>query len=231
MARTAPDADVLYREQHFLFDSADGPRELVLYRCPDGRPFARKWLDTRTPQTPDFALLDARSGYREGVRTQDGRREVYVHRVGAKDTPQAALTMSPNAVIDSGFDAFVRTHWDALAAGRTLKVEFLVPSRLKFMHFKVARRDDPAAARHDEMVLRLQLDSWIAFALPHIDVGYALDTRRLRWFRGLSNLRDLRGENLTVSLRYPSDLREDRAPAAALQAARDASLDGRCRLR
>jgi hypothetical protein len=231
IARAAPDARVLYREVHYLFDSADGPREIVLYRCPDGRPFARKWLDTRTPQAPDFAFRDARSGYREGVRTQAGQRVVYVHKVGAKKTRSTPLPMVPTPVIDSGFDAFVRAHWDALAAGQTLKLRFLVPSRLKFLDFAIARRHDPDAARQGLMVLRLRLDSWLAFALPHIDVGYARDTHRLRWFRGLSNLRDIHGENLTVVLRYPPDLRETDVPAERLRTAREAKLDGRCRLR
>lgn len=230
IARNADASRVLYREEHFRYGPTDARRELVLYRCPDGQPFARKHLGGGHAVAPDFRLRDGRSGYREGVRTQDGRRTVFVHRVGAADTRSATLARVPTPVIDGGFDAFVRQHWDSLATGRTLKIDFLVPSRLKFMHFRIVRHHDTAAAARGELVLRLKLDRWFAFALPHIDVGYSLKTHRLLWFRGLSNLRDIHGENVTVSLRYPPKLRGVSVTPAALQAALDAPLSGRCRL-
>jgi hypothetical protein len=180
--------------------------------------------------TPDFTLRDARNGYREGVRTQSGEREVFVHRVGADRSRSATLPTVPMPVIDAGFDPFVRRHWQALASGRTLKIDFLVPSRLKFMHFRIARHQDARAAARGTLVLRLELDSCIAFALPHIDVGYGMHDHRLRWFRGLSNLRDMQGRNVRVLLRYRPDLRATHVEPADLEAARSAELDGRCRL-
>ena len=231
IARAASGESVLYREDHYRYTTGGEPHVLVLYRCPDGKPFARKTADVRQPLAPDFDLYDARNGYREGVRTRQGVREVYVHAVGAEGERSARLPAASTPVIDSGFDAFVRAHWDALAAGKHLKINFLVPSRLKFMDFVIMRHHDAAAAKRGEMVLRLKLDSWIAFALPHIDVGYDRDNHRLRWFRGLSNLRDLRGDNITVVLRYPPDLRKTDVPVQTLEAARTAPLDGRCRLR
>jgi len=156
---------------------------------------------------------------------RDGTRRVFVHRVGATRTRSAPLPTVDAPVIDSGFDVFIRRHWQALAAGDSLKMDFLVPSHLKFMHFRIVRHRDADAAAKGIMVFRLKLDRWFAFVLPHIDVGYFEKDHTLAWFRGLSNLRDMHGENLKVVLRYPPAQRGVRVTAAALDAARRASLD------
>ncbi len=220
---------VLYREDHYRYGPSDDRRELVLYRCPDGAPFARKTLHGPAV-TPLFELVDAANGYREGVRDNGDARQVFVRPVGADATRERGLDTPRDAVIDAGFDAYVRRHWDALAAGKTRRIAFLVPSRLDYMAFRIKRHRDAAAARRGVLVLRLELDSWIAFALPHIDVGYDMRTRQLHWFRGLSNLRDRDGRNVRVRLVYPADQRLSAVPAAELAAARKAPLDGRCPL-
>ncbi|HST28966.1 MAG TPA: hypothetical protein VLK26_11430, partial [Rudaea sp.] len=66
-----------YQEIHYLL----GDERLVVYTCPDGKPFARKTIhEGSDAQAPDFSLLDARWGYREGVRGTDASREIFVQR-------------------------------------------------------------------------------------------------------------------------------------------------------
>ena len=56
---------VLYRESHWRYRQEGVARRLVLYRCPDGRAFARKTVVERpAAQAPDFDFEDARDGYR-----------------------------------------------------------------------------------------------------------------------------------------------------------------------
>ena len=58
---------LVYRESHWRYRQDEGARRLVLYRCPDGRAFARKMvIERRRAQAPDFEFEDARDGYREG---------------------------------------------------------------------------------------------------------------------------------------------------------------------
>ena len=230
IARARADGPMLYREDHYRYGPADARRGLVLYRCPDGTPFARKTTRDADAMAPDFALDDAQNGYREGVRTRDGQRRVYVHRVGGDTTRSAPLPAVDQPVIDSGFNAFVHAHWDALVTGRTLKMQFLVPSRLTFLDFRIQRHRDAEAAARGIMVVRLELDRWFAFALPHIDVGYDLKTRTLRRFRGLSNLRDSHGNNVKVQLTYPPGLRGTDVTPEQIQAAQTVPLVGRCSL-
>lgn len=225
------DGTLLYRESHWVFAAPDGRTRLVLYRCPDGQPFARKWVrDHGQPASPDFALEDARRGYREGVRRrEDGRREVFVQRTAHDAEHSALLDETPAPVIDAGFDAFLRAHWD-LDPETRLSVPFLLPSRLGTLDFKLRRLPDQIVDGHRVRRFRLGLDSLIGFALPHLDVAYDVRNRALWRFRGIANIRDVEGDNLKVRIDFAPPERIDDARAALQDAARH-PLTGRCPLR
>jgi hypothetical protein len=193
---------LLYRESHYRFTVDGMAQHLVLYRCADGRPFARKLLrDDGDAQAPDFDMADARINYREGVRRRGNKREVYVQRT--LDTPEQAelLSMPADGVIDAGFDEYVRRHWDALAAGSTLTLPFLVPSKRMFYSFKLAKVEN--ANNASNLTIRLSLGAWYAFLLPHIDVVYDRASRRLLRYEGVSNIRDDARKNYNVRIEFP----------------------------
>lgn len=210
-----------YREIHYLF----GDERLVVYTCPDGRAFARKTIhEGSDAQAPDFSMLDARWGYREGVRGNGKTREIFVQRAPDQAQKSAPLDLPPDGVIDAGFDAYVRRHWDALARGDALRFKFLVPSKRTFYAFDLSRVDADSDATR--LTLRLALGAWYAFLAPHIDVTYDRSTRRLLRFAGMSNIRDEKLKNLDVRIEFPQ------APVAAtteqVAAARNAPLATSC---
>lgn len=219
----AVDGDaVLYRESHFLSASqGDAPAErIVLYRCPDGAPFARKRVVyDANGEAPSFELVDARLGYREGVRATGAAREVFVQREPGAAEKRGPLPDAEGLVADAGFDGFVQANWDALQAGETVRFPFLVPSRLDYFNFKVSKESEIEVDGAKASVIRLALGSWWAFLLPHIDVVYANEDRTLLRFIGLTNVRDTDGDNLKARIEFPRDSRralEDGAVAAAL---------------
>lgn len=192
----------LYREQHLMKHAADGDllTRLVLYRCTDGTPFARKHVDYRdAPKAPAFRFEDARSGFREGLRRGDGAATVFVERPGGEreqaPLPDGAL------VADAGFDPWVRAHWPRLVAGERVPMAFLVPSRLASYDFTVHE----VAVEGDTRRFRLRLGGVFGWIAPHIDVVYAATDQRLLRFEGLSNLRDDTGDDLLkVRIEFPA---------------------------
>lgn len=187
-----------YGEIHYLL----GDERLVVYTCPDGRPFARKTIhEGSDAQAPDFSMLDARWGYREGVRGNGKEREIFVQRAPDQAEKSAPLNLPADGVVDAGFDSYVRRHWDALAHGDTLRFKFLVPSKRTFYAFDLARVDGASNAAW--LTVRLSLGSWYAFLAPHIDVTYDRHTRRLLRFAGMSNVRDANLKNLDVRIEFP----------------------------
>ncbi len=197
---------LLYRELHRVERAADGSgRRTVLYRCPSGEPFARKVVDYGDdPTSPRFELIDGRLGYREGVRVGAGGYEVFFQEAADKAEESAPLPSIEGLVADAGFDDFVKRHWDALVAGQTQRFPFLVPSTLDAIEFKVRKHHEVIVDGERATVIRLSLGAWYAFLLPHIDVVYVNETRRLRRFSGISNVRDLDGDNFKVRIEFPA---------------------------
>lgn len=209
---------VLYREVHL----GDASRQLIVFQCPDGKAFARKRLQAGTmPTQPDFDFTDARNGYEEGVRGDGARRVAYVHRIGGQRSEQP-LTVPPDAVIDAGFDAFLRAHWDQVV-GRGASAPFLMTGKGKFFPVKVVAsgRDGP------ERRIELKLDAWYGFAAPTIGVSYTEATRHLRRYEGPGTIRDERGKPVDVRIEFLPTDRTD-VPDTAWDQALALPLDGRC---
>ena len=194
--------EALYREQHLMRRDTDGVllERLVLYRCGDGTPFARKTVDYRgAPKAPAFDFKDARSGFREGLQRDGARASVFVARPG--EPKQTAPLPRATLVADAGFDPWVRAQWPALNRGEQVPMQFLVPSRLRSYGFKVYEVDGEDAAGQSRF--RLRLRGLLGLVAPHIDVVYSDADRRLLRFEGLSNLRDDAGdEQLEVRIDF-----------------------------
>jgi len=226
----ATDGRLLYSESHWLLDDPAGPSRVVLYRCPDGQPFARKVVSRQGPaQAPDFELVEQPLGYREGVRGDRGARQVFVQRGAQVEERSAPLAATPMPVVDVGFDAYIQTHWDALGDGASISVPFLLPSRLRTYEVRIKRIADRVIDGHAAREYRISLASWFGFVLPHVDASYDNTSHQLLRLSGLGNIRGASGHNLDVRVDFAP---ADRAPAqlAEAQAASSAPLDGHCDL-
>jgi hypothetical protein len=220
-ARDVESGKLLYEEHHLLRREADvATQRLVLYRCPAGQLFARKQVDYgATPAAPSFTLDDGRFGYREGVRRDGDALQAFVRDNG--DSAERSATIAPSArlVIDAGFDEFVRANWDALTAGETQAVEFVVPSRLDALGFKLRRVDQIEIDGATASRFRLSLGGVIGWFAPDIDVSYRDSDRRLMRFEGLTNVRADREDNLVARIDFPPARSRDGVDAAAWDAA------------
>lgn len=231
LARDPDSGALLYREQHLL-DHDDGAlrRRLVVYRCADGTAFARKQVDYGdSALAPAFDFVDARLGYREGLRRDDDGGELWVRRDAAGEERSAPVAGGEALVADAGFDEFIRRRWQPLVAGQPVPLQFAVPARLDAYDFTVRRRGAGEVAGEPAEFFRLRLGGLLGWLAPHIDVAYGRDSRRLLRFEGLSNLRDDQGEEpLLARIDFPR-------PAAPAEAGQWQALAGEplsaCRVR
>lgn len=219
---------LLYQETHWRYQEGGAWQHLVLYSCPDGTPFARKLLrELPGAEQPDFDFQDARDGYREGVRTQGAAREVYVQPDGKSPPESRPLAIPPGAVIDAGFDAFVRNRWAALSQGESVKVPFLIPSRHDYLDFKIADARDGLVDGRPVRRLRMKLAAWYGFVAPAIELAYERDGSRLVEFQGIGTLRDARGRQLDVRIVFPAARRGESPSAAEIAQAATRPLSNR----
>lgn len=224
----APRSDALvYRETHWLYLDRGVAARLVLYRCPNGDAFARKQvLDRPKSTTPDFELVDGRDGYREGVRTVAGGREVFWQRSRDTATRQRQLEVGGDAVIDAGFDALVRSQWTPLIAGKTVSAKFLLPSSQDFL--KVNIRQHPGNAEPGTTRLSMRLDAWYGFVAPNTELVYRLRDRWLLRFEGMGSIRNGNGRHEVVRIEFPDKFRVAGVGRTEVDAAIKAPLTGRC---
>lgn len=220
---------LLYREQHWRLEMDGILTRIVLYRCPDGMPFARKQVrETDAATSPDFELLDARDGYREGVRSQAGRREAFWQSDADALPLTQAFVPDAGTVIDAGFDAYVRMHWERLLAGERHQARFLLPSALRQFPVRLQRYSEGVDS--SEVGFRMRLNAWYGFAAPQTQVVYRASDRRMLRFEGTGSIRDARGRHRPVRIVFaPQDASE--SPPSRQQAldALHVPLDGRCR--
>ncbi len=231
-AHSKRDGSVLYRETHWRYDDQGKPARLVLYRCADGTPFARKrvWTGVQ-PSAPDFEFLDARDGYSEGVRRAGGKREVYVQANAKAPLRSQQIANPANAVIDAGFDAFVRSRWTALAKGEKVTAKFLLPSRQAFLGVAIRKVDaaQPKVPAADQLRLSMNLDAWYGFAVPQTTLTYVTSDRWLLRFEGIGTIRDRQGRNQEVRIEFPQRLLVTGAPRTGVDADLSVPLLRQCR--
>lgn len=211
---------VLYVESHAVTDVGTArERRIVVYRCADGRPFARKDLDYSADRlAPAFRFEDSRSGHSEGLTRAASGMEVFA-RAG-RDAPLRRESMDGMGLVaDAGFDEFVRARWDELEAGKPVEAPFLVPSRLDSLPFRMRKIGEVQIEGETVSVIRLSLAGLLRFFLPDIDVSYRKRDRALMRYRGMTNIRDENGKLLEARIDFPgAERREAAVDLAALRA-------------
>ncbi len=174
---TDPDTGrTVYFEHYYCSD--DALQCSVFYLRPNREVIARKELDyAPSPKAPALVFRDYRLD-----------REIAIND---PDT---------NAVIDAGFDNFVRLQWQDLAEGEEVRFPF----RLLGREDPIKMRASKATGCEDgNLCLEIELDSWLLgnFVDP-IQLTYEEGSQRLLRFQGISNLRNDQGRRQNVEILY-----------------------------
>jgi hypothetical protein len=218
-----------YRETDWLFVREGVRHRLTLYRCADGTPFARKEVaDDPSAIAPNFEFIDGRDGYREGVRTQGGSREIFVQHNARAPVEVRPLPAEPAGVIDAGFDAFIRAHWHELADGRSRRIPFLIPDRFGYLNFRIEGTSSDIYEGRPARELKMTLAAWYGFALSSIELVYDASGQRLEQYRGIGTVRDAAGRHQDVRIEFPASAHRDAVPEGEIDRAAAESLGNAC---
>jgi hypothetical protein len=208
----------VYSERHeALIEDGRGLRARVEYVDPSGRPIAAKTLDFASPVLPLFHLEDSRIGYREGLRRDGDALVVFIRDPGSgRDRMRTVLERGEGEVVaDAGFDQFMRKHFDALARGERRVFDFLVPSQLRTLRFRVDKVGETERDGLSLLQLRLRPDGFILRNLvAAVELDYDLATRHLYEYRGISNVRQANGDSYRARIVFPPGERRVASVAA-----------------
>ncbi|GAB3484080.1 hypothetical protein [Marinomonas epiphytica] len=191
--------ELLYKESYYELGLN---RFDVLYRDDEGKLFARKQLDfSRSATTPKMTQINELANEKIEVEVVDN--QVRINYTSKGKPKEAMLPLTPGTVIDAGFDAMLKKHWQNLLLGGTLEVDFLVPSRLNSYGFKLKQKDCLEAINNSSACFSLTANSWlIRLAVDPIVLTYDLVFKRLIRFTGRSNISNEQGEYLNVDIYY-----------------------------
>lgn len=201
--------EVLYVERHVetWLDGRLTERQ-VTYEDARGEVFADKEVVYgENPVAPSFEMIDYRSGLIESAEV--GAEKVELLSGNAGDRPSArSIEIPESAVIDAGFDAFMRENFDLISAGNQLDFEFAVPAARRFFKFQLEPQGRVTYAGQEAVGVKMKPSNiLLRLALDPVDLVYDLDGRLLE-YRGLSNVADAEGD------RYETRIVFDYADAA-----------------
>ncbi|WP_346836614.1 hypothetical protein [Microbulbifer sp. SAOS-129_SWC] len=199
-----------------LFLPTEGDKTTVLYYSAQGQRIAKKVLygpaghgSAGTP-LPQVVQRDFRSGEQREVRRQGDAWLLRYRASGTANWEQELLAARKVDVIDAGFDAYVRAHWQQLEAGQSLTFQFASPPHgrtIKLRAHRVACASGTTPSRSEPATPPLCLRVDLAQALLRLFAGklslvYDTKTRRLLQFQGVVNLLDARGKTQRLHLFY-----------------------------
>ncbi|MEC9408301.1 MAG: hypothetical protein VX549_13610 [Pseudomonadota bacterium] len=188
----------------------------------DGQHIAEKTFDIgEEPAIPGYDFHMIRTGYREGIRNTGGE-SITLYRRKPGDASESTTTLKPRtlACADSGFDHFVREHWEALTAGERIKFQFIAAGRLDAYNFKAERIGESSFEGRPSIQVKVALDSLLGVFVDPLIVEYDQDTRQLKQYRGIGNMQRTNGKVYPVRVSYYSQPPQEAAAAvdAALAA-------------
>lgn len=193
--------ELVYIEEHI---KPTLTQHQVLYSSPDGNVFATKTLDY-TPSTiaPNFEQLNDLNGeYIYVERDENTLNMKYREKTDASEQTESIDITEKRLVADAGFDEFVRENWEALSRGEQQKVDFLVPSRLSIVPFRMQQAE---CIEGVENALCLSIETsawWLRLLVDPVFLAYDLEHKYLLRFVGRANISDETGKYQTVDIRY-----------------------------
>lgn len=191
--------ELLYQESYYELGQN---RFDVLYRDDEGTLFARKQLDfSRSDSAPKMTQTNDLAN--EKIAVDVVNDQVLIHYTSQGKLQEATLPLTQRTVIDAGFDAMLKKHWQSLLSGNTLEVDFLVPSRRKSYGFMLTQSDCLDSEEHSTACFSLTANSWlIRLAVDPIVLAYDAEFKRLTRFTGRSNISDEKGQYMNVDIHY-----------------------------
>lgn len=196
---------LLYTESHHeKYNDGVLQRSEVIYKDPAENIFASKIADFSHSQfMPEFSLENDRTGHEEKTRFIDKKYEVIFSESKNKTRKKSQIKFEDSAISDAGFDNFIIEHWDEIIQGKKFKRDFLVPSMQDFLSFRIYQDDIMNKEGQSLRLINIEPDSFFVRVIAGtLKLYYDTEKPALRIFEGVSNMRDSKGDNYNVLIKY-----------------------------
>lgn len=197
------DGRLRYVESHGFEPTPSGFRQLTVYRDAKGLEIGRMEADYGAYRfAPDYRMVDVRHDTEEVVRRDGSLVHVEVRQGERVRKKTLQLDGERELIVGPGFNEFITANWDTLLSGRTLVCDFVVPSRLQVVAFRI--RHTPEGQSSSGYRFTVSVDNaFLRLLAPELVVEYDRATGALLAYDGLSNVNDDRNKPQTVAIRFP----------------------------
>jgi hypothetical protein len=197
--------DLIYTENHYE-KHVDGIiyTSKVIYKDVSEKVFAEKTVDfAKNEFIPEFNLQNNLTGHIESTRFVQSKYEVVFSKLYADSKKDTLLNYPSDGISDAGFDNFIIRHWDELKNGEVFVRNFLIPSMMDFIKFRIYQDEVINEQNKTLRVINIEPDSFLIRAFAGTTKLFYENTMPvLKKFDGVSNMRDSNGDNLKVTIRY-----------------------------
>ena len=196
--------EFLYKEEHLIeINASKIIKSTTEYIDKQGQLRAKRVLKYGEDLTkPDFRIDHYNIEYHEGAKRID-TNVVRVFRGNNNETEQLDLILNDDFVIDAGLNHYFAKHWENLLNGEELNFYFITPSQLDYFNFRVYKNDIVTINGKEGMELIVEPNSFfLRLFFSSIYVTYALDTKEILFYKGISNIYDNNAEIYDVIIDY-----------------------------
>lgn len=145
------------------------------------------------PTAPSFEMIDHRLSVRESAAVEAGKVGLFSGGPEEDGRPRT-VELPEDAVIDAGFDAFLRENFSDIVGGERLEFDFAVPAARRFFRFRLVPEGEVQYRGDSAYLVRMKpVSALLRLLLDPVDLVYSRDGRLLE-FRGLSNVFDEDGD-------------------------------------
>lgn len=196
--------ELLYSESHYeTFLDGRIVSDKVTYRDAAGKVFAEKEVDySGSPVMPDFNLQNFATGHQEIASKLKSEVRVAFTPNEESSLKSETIPLPEQGIIDAGFDRFIVAHWQELVEGKQMVRKMLIPSLKKFIDFRIYQSQVDSASGKRKLTVEPN-SALIRFLADPLLLEYELDQPRLLSYKGKSNMRDRKGDNLQVRIDFP----------------------------
>ncbi len=203
------DGKLVYVERHTTEYDEQGHilTAVTHYLDPSGKPLADLNTDFRENlAVPAHTFHNFRTGNEQGLRHDGDQIVIFDHDQGKDERIKVFTSKDADGrifVAGQGLNFYVLEHLAELNDDKTLPLRLLIPGKLDAYDFALRRvhSSDPQVAEFE-----IKVENWfLKIFAPTLHVRYDVKSKRILWYQGLSNLKNDKGDNQSVTITYAYD--------------------------
>lgn len=196
---------VVYTEKHQLKLDDKGAivESETTYLDPEGKTVGiLKNNYQQSLNVPDHMMDDIRKKNKHGTRLKNNKIELFNQDGDEKEETEIIENKNDKGLIvaSQGLHYYLISNYEKMKTEQKFLLKFLIPGRLDSYKFILSYKGKSKDGLDE---FEVEIDNWILrmFA-PSLILRYQPETKRLIYYKGLSNLSDEKGEMMSVEINY-----------------------------